>query len=101
MDGGEKGACFSIAPRKCVQTVCIWARRARFFILLLSFQLQDRGVNRVRRAHPREERTQTKEQTMKKIIGLDKGAKGEELGYDEGESCPDVQGVPGHGKCVG
>jgi hypothetical protein len=38
---------------------------------------------------------------MKEAIGLEKQAKGEELGYDEGESCPEVQGIPGDEKCVG
>jgi hypothetical protein len=38
---------------------------------------------------------------MKETIGLDKRTKGEKLGYDEGESCPDVQGLPGHENCVG
>jgi hypothetical protein len=50
---------FSHSAEEVCRPVCIWARRVRLFILLLSFQLQDRGVIRVvflgRRAHPREE----------------------------------------------
>jgi hypothetical protein len=38
---------------------------------------------------------------MKETIGFDKRTKGEQLGYDEGESYSDVQGIPEHGKCVG
>jgi hypothetical protein len=74
-------------------------------LILLSFQLLDRGVIRAafldRRTYPREESAQAKEQTMKEAIGLEKRAKGEELGYDEGESCPHVHGIPGHEKSVG
>jgi hypothetical protein len=55
------------------------ARRVRFFILVLSFQLLDRGVIRAvfldRRAHFREESAQTKDQTMKETIGLEKRTK--------------------------
>jgi hypothetical protein len=52
------------------------ARRVRLLILLLSLELLDRGVMRVvfldTKARPREESTQTKEQTMKETIDMEK-----------------------------
>jgi hypothetical protein len=83
--------------RKYVQIVCVWGGeysifRSPEFPAAGSLRYQERLC--VQKSISREEMSQKKKPT----IGLDKRTKGKDLGYNEGQGSPDVQGIQEHGK---